>query len=95
MVDQGRPALTSAEAPPLSEISELLAASLGLPADAISAQAETRILGAMPEMDSMSVVAVLLSLEEAYDIVVHDDEVNAAIFETLGSLTAFVTAKLQ
>lgn len=95
MTNQGKMAHESAEAPLLLEISELLAASLGLPAGAILAKPETRVLGAIPEMDSMSVVAVLLSLEEEYDIVVHDDEVDAEIFETLGNLVAFVRAKLD
>lgn len=95
MTNQGKTALVSAEAPLLLELSELLAASLGLPVGAILAKPETRILGAIPEMDSMSVVAVLLNLEEEYDIVVHDDEVDAEIFETLGNLAAFVSTKLD
>jgi acyl carrier protein len=95
MTDQGKTALVSAGAPLLLEISELLAACLGLPSGAIPATPETRILGAIPEMDSMSVVAVLLSLEEEYDIVVHDDEVDAEIFESLGNLAAFVSTKLD
>ena len=95
MTNQGKTALVSADAPLLLEISELLAASLGLPAGAVLAKPETRILGAIPEMDSMSVVAVLLSIEEEYDIIVHDDEVDAAIFETLGNLATFVSTKLN
>ena len=95
MINRGKPALVSADAALLLEVSELMAASLGLPAGSISPQSETRILGVIPEMDSMSVVAVLLSLEEQYDIVVHDDEVGAEIFETLGNLVAFVSAKLS
>ena len=42
----------------------------------------------------MSVVTFLISLEEEYDIVVHDDEVDAAVFETIGTLTSFVKSKL-
>ncbi len=77
-----------------SDLAVLLARNLGLPAGAISADPRTRVLGAIPELDSMSVVSFLVSLEEEYGIEVHDDEVSAAVFETVGSLTRFVGSKL-
>ena len=52
------------------------------------------LLGAVPELDSMAVVTVITALEERFDITVADDEIGAATFETLGSLTRFVEAKL-
>lgn len=56
---------------------------------------ETRLLGSVPEFDSMAVVSVITALEENYGFVVEDDEVDADTFETVGSLVNFVTAKLQ
>lgn len=56
---------------------------------------ETRLLGSVPEFDSMAVVSVITALEETYGFVVEDDEVDADTFETVGSLVNFVTAKLQ
>ena len=55
--------------------------------------ADTPLLGALPEFDSMAVVMVLTQLEEALGIAVADDEIDAEVFETLGSLTAFVEAQ--
>ena len=52
------------------------------------------LLGALPELDSMAVVSVITALEERFDITVADDEIGAAAFETLGSLTRFVEGKL-
>jgi len=52
------------------------------------------LLGAVPELDSMAVVNVITALEERFDITVADDEIGAAAFETLGSLTRFVESKL-
>lgn len=52
------------------------------------------LLGAIPELDSMAVVNVITALEEHFDISVADDEIGAAAFETLGSLTRFVEGKL-
>ncbi len=77
-----------------SDVIAILQATLGVPEGAITARPDTRILGAIPEMDSMSVVGILASLEEQYGIAVDDDEIDADVFATVGSLTAFVEAKL-
>ncbi len=52
------------------------------------------LLGAIPELDSMAVVSLITSLEEHFGFVVEDDELDASVFETLGSLVAFVDNKL-
>ncbi len=77
-----------------SEVVEILHSTLGLPPGSISPQAETRVLGVIPEMDSMSVVGILTTLEEHYGILVDDDEIDADVFATVGSLTRFVESKL-
>lgn len=56
--------------------------------------AGTPLLGAVPELDSMAVAAVLAGLEDHFGILVADDEVDAALFATVGSLTDFVRRKL-
>jgi acyl carrier protein len=56
--------------------------------------AATLLLGAIPELDSMAVVNLITALEEQFGITVDDDEIGAATFETLGSLSAFVEQKL-
>ncbi|WP_405234340.1 phosphopantetheine-binding protein [Lentisalinibacter salinarum] len=56
---------------------------------------ETQLLGAVPELDSMAVITVVTSLEERFDITVEDDELDAAVFETVGSLVRFVESKLE
>ena len=81
--------------PLFTEISLLLASNLGLAPGTISSAAETRVLGAIPELDSMSVVTFLISLEEQYGLIIHDDEVDAAIFETVGSLVDFLQSKID
>ena len=55
--------------------------------------ADTQLLGALPEFDSMAVVMVLTQLEDQLGIAAADDEIDADIFETLGTLTAFVDAQ--
>lgn len=56
---------------------------------------ESPIVGAIPEFDSMAVVSVLTALEDQYGISIDDDEVDAQIFETVGSLVKFVDSKLS
>lgn len=53
-----------------------------------------RLLGAIPEFDSMVVVTVITMIEERFGVTVDDDELSADVFETLGSLVAFVDGKL-
>ena len=57
--------------------------------------AATPLLGAIPELDSMAVVSILTTIEERFGIVVDDDEMDGAVFATVGSLAQFVSAKLD
>ncbi|MET0844476.1 MAG: phosphopantetheine-binding protein, partial [Mycetocola sp.] len=45
-------------------------------------------------LDSFGVVQLVTSIEDRFDITVDDDEFGAEIFETVGTLTEFVDAKL-
>lgn len=55
---------------------------------------QTPLLGAIPEFDSMAVVSIITALEERFGFAIDDDEIDAAVFETFGSLVAFVEAKV-
>jgi acyl carrier protein len=55
----------------------------------------TPLLGAIAEFDSMTVVTIITALEDCYGFSIEDDEIDASIFETVGSLVAFVEGKLQ
>ncbi len=57
--------------------------------------ASTPLLGHVPELDSMAVVSLLTGLEERFGFTIDDDEVDGSTFSTVGTLTAFVTAKLS
>lgn len=43
----------------------------------------------------MAVVGVVTTLEETYGFTVEDDEIDAEVFETVGSLVEFVDKKLN
>ena len=78
----------------MEQIKVVLDTVLGLSGRAASFEASTPLLGNIPELDSMAVVTVITTLEEQFGIMVDDDEISAETFETLGSLTEFVDAKL-
>ena len=65
---------------------------LGDKADSLAL--DTALLGGIPEFDSMAVVNVITAIEEHFDIVVEDDDIDAETFETIGSLVEFVEQKL-
>jgi acyl carrier protein len=80
--------------PTLAEVRVVLADVLQLGERAKNLTASTPLLGSIPEFDSMAVVSVLTALEEHFGFAVHDDEISAEVFETVGTLTSFVDQKL-
>jgi len=76
------------------EVLQILDATLNLRGRAQGFRVETPLLGAVPELDSMAVVAVITALEERFGFAVDDDELDASTFGTVGSLVGFVESKL-
>lgn len=56
---------------------------------------DTPLFGALPELDSFGVVQLVAELEDRFGITIDDDEFGADLFETVGTLTAFVERKLE
>jgi acyl carrier protein len=69
--------------------------ALGLKGATAAMNAQSQLLGAIPELDSMAVLSVITALEEQFGFSVDDDEIDGSTFETVGTLTAFVNAKLD
>ena len=78
----------------LQDVKALLAQTLQLGPRADNLTADSPLLGAIPELDSMAVVTILTAMEEHFGFAVDDDEISADTFATLGSLTDFVDQKL-
>ncbi len=57
--------------------------------------ADSPLLGAVPELDSMAVVGVIGALEERFEIFFDDDEIDGQTFATVGSLVDAVRAKVS
>ena len=79
----------------LEQVRAILRDALSLGSRADGLDAPSPLLGAIPEFDSMAVVAVLTMLEDQFGFTVEDDEVSADVFQTLGALVEFVDRKLS
>lgn len=79
----------------IDDVRTLIGGTLQLGTRGQAMNATTPLLGAIPELDSMAVVNVLTALEEHFAIIIGDDEIQAATFETLGTLSAFIEQKLD
>lgn len=78
-----------------NEVRRILDEVLSLNGRAQAFTRDTPLLGAIPELDSMAVVTLITTLEEQLGLVVDDDDIDGATFTTLGSLTDFVSGKLN
>ncbi|MDE2598473.1 MAG: acyl carrier protein [Rhodocyclaceae bacterium] len=77
------------------DVLRLLDDVLGLAGRTRGFTADTPLLGALPELDSMAVVGLLTALEERFGLSIADDEIDASLFATVGSFTRFVQARLD
>ena len=78
----------------LAEVNKVLDSVLSLGGRGMQFNAETPLLGAVPELDSMAVVTLITTLEDRFGLIVEDDEISGDLFANVGSLVAFVDSKL-
>ena len=50
--------------------------------------AGSRLMGALPEFDSVAVIHLITALEDHFGITVHNGEISAATFDTVATLCA-------
>ena len=78
----------------LNQVLEVLVETLPASEGISDMHEESPLLGAIPELDSMAVVNIITSLEERFDVVLEDDELDAEVFETVGSLRKLILSKV-
>jgi len=76
------------------ELLSLLDDTLNLGNHTVLFQDDTPLLGSLPEMDSMGVVAIITAFEDRFGFSVDDDEIDGSVFQTFGTLLEFVSGKL-
>lgn len=72
----------------------ILDTTLGLRGRGLVFLPETRLLGALPEFDSMAIVNLVTGLEERFGVRIDDDEIEGRLFATVASLQDFVRHKV-
>jgi len=77
----------------IEQVKILLADTLNLGERVNTLRPDSALLGSIPELDSMAVIHIITGLEERFGIEIDDDEISASIFDTVGSLAAFVDQK--
>lgn len=78
-----------------TSLKQLLQDSLGLPAGLVSGfTPDTPLFGALPELDSLALANLLTEIEDWFEILIDDDDVDADLFASFGQLTDFVVRKL-
>ena len=79
----------------LEQVLDVLAESLdgALPINELNEEAP--LLGAIPELDSMAIVGIITSIEERFGIIFDDDELDAEMFETVGTLRSQIVSKME
>jgi len=78
----------------LDEIIQIVDDVLMLEGQADGFNENTGLLGSIPEFDSVAVVSLVTALEEEFGCTFDDDELNADVFATIGSLTKVTEQKL-
>jgi acyl carrier protein len=77
----------------LDGVKAVIVGTLGIEDRADSFNASTPLFGSIPELDSLAVVELAAALEDRFDFVIDDSEFTGDIFETIGTLAAFVDEK--
>jgi len=73
----------------------LLSDILGLSAEQVAAmEDDTPLFGALPQLDSIAVAGLLTEIEDRFDIIVDDDDVDGELFGNFGNLTRFIQSKV-
>jgi acyl carrier protein len=76
----------------LDEVKSLICETLGIADRLDSMDASTGLLGSLPELDSMAVAELLAAIEQRFGLEVDSADITADIFDTVGTLAAYVEA---
>lgn len=78
----------------IEQVLEVLAESLPLPETTYQMGEQAPLLGAIPELDSMTITGIIAGLEKNFDIVFDDEDLDAGAFQTVGTLRDLIASKM-
>jgi acyl carrier protein len=77
------------------QVLQVLDQALGLQGRSTTFTQQTPLLGALPELDSMAVLALITGLENHFGLAFADEDLNSSVFATVGSLSELVQSTLD
>jgi acyl carrier protein len=77
----------------LTDVTDMIVRTLGIENRSYALSADSPLFGGIPELDSFGVVELAMALEARFGIELDDGAFSAEVFETVGTLTAFVEGK--
>jgi acyl carrier protein len=77
----------------LADVKDVITKTLGIESRSHVLSADSALFGGIPELDSFGVVELAMALEVRFGIELDDEAFSADVFETVGSLAAFVERK--
>ena len=86
--------MTQAHATAMQAVLEILETELALNGREAGFTADTPLLGALPELDSMAVIGLINAMQERFGFYIEDDEIDGSAFATVGAMVGFVENKL-
>jgi acyl carrier protein len=81
---------TEATTSTVDEVKSLIGETLGITDRLDSMDASTRLLGSLPELDSMAVAELLAAIEETFGFEVDTGDIEIDMLETVGTLATYV-----
>ena len=79
----------------LGKLLTILDNELHLKGEALNFTEDTKLRGSLLQLDSMAIVSVITALEEQLGFEFPEDQLDGAIFESVGSLVSCVTRLLS
>jgi len=77
------------------DVKAVVVATLDIEDQATDLGPETGLYGNLPELDSLTVVKLIVALQKRFGIEIEIDEIAGDIFHTLGRLAAFVESAMD
>lgn len=74
----------------LDSVRDILVEALGLQSRADMITEATPLFGTMPEFDSLAIVEVVTLVEERFGFEMDEEDITGEVFDTVGSLAAYV-----
>ncbi|MFE7223400.1 acyl carrier protein [Nocardioides sp. NPDC057577] len=78
----------------LVSVAEAITEVIGPDHSAGTLTADTLLFGSLPELDSLALVELITVLEDRFAFEMDEDDINAEVFESVGSLAEHVRGQL-